>query len=123
MKTMTDDQLAYLACKHVRITRDEPGEHEIQRMKRLIEFLRPRLVRSLAWQPIASAPKDGTTVIIGRDAGEFGFVRGYGRFEGREGDLVSGWISIGFTDPPGNLGLAHPTHWQPLPAAPEASHD
>lgn len=42
-------------------------------------------------------------------------------YYGREGDFVSGWISIGFTDPPGNLGLAHPTHWQPLPAAPEAT--
>lgn len=72
-----------------------------------------------AWQPIETAPKDGTTILIGRDMRDFGFVRGYGRFEGTDGAYISGWVSSGFIDPPGNLGLAHPTHWMPLPPAPQ----
>ncbi|MBN3270161.1 hypothetical protein CUR95_24175 [Bordetella bronchiseptica] len=72
------------------------------------------------WKPIESAPKDGTTVILGRDMGAFGFIRGYGYFAGTEGAFVSGWVSKGFCEPHGNLGLANPTHWQPLPAAPGA---
>ncbi|AZW31527.1 hypothetical protein L506_2297 [Bordetella bronchiseptica GA96-01] len=74
-------------------------------------------VRS-GWMPIDSAPKDGTTVILGRDMDTFGFIRGYGHFAGTEGAFVSGWISKGFCEVSGNLGLANPTHWQPLPAAP-----
>lgn len=74
------------------------------------------------WQPIETAPKDGQTIIVGRDMGSFGFVRGYAYFEGVPGAFVSGWISNGFTDPPGNLGLAHPSHWMPLPTRPEPPH-
>ena len=70
------------------------------------------------WRPIETAPMDGTTVIVGRDMGSFGFVRGYGRFEGKPGSFISGWVCNGFTDPPGNLGLGAPTHWMPLPAPP-----
>lgn len=74
--------------------------------------------RDAEWQPIDTAPKDGTTVILGRDMGDFGFVRGYGNFDGKEGSFVSGWISHGFSRVHGNLGLAHPTHWMPLPKPP-----
>ena len=70
------------------------------------------------WQPIESAPRDGTTIIVGRDMGHFGFVRGYAHYVGTPGALVSGWISRGFTDPPGELGLAHPELWMPLPPPP-----
>lgn len=72
------------------------------------------------WMPIDSAPKDGTLVIIGRHMDGFGFVKGYGRFEGSPGAFCSGWISCGFDAVTGNLGLAHPTHWMPLPKPPEA---
>jgi len=72
------------------------------------------------WKLISSAPKDGTTVILGRDMGAFGFIRGYGYFAGTDGAFVSGWVSKGFCEPHGNLGLANPTHWMPLPAAPGA---
>ena len=71
------------------------------------------------WQPIETAPKDGATVIVGRDMGDFGFIRGYARWEG-EGH-VAGWISGGFDPISSNLGLAHPTHWMPLPSAPKAT--
>lgn len=68
------------------------------------------------WRDIASAPKDGTPIIVARRHDTFGWVRGWATWEG-EG-IVSGWISRGFSEVPGNLGLAHPTHWQPLPLPP-----
>ena len=88
--------------------------------------LHPRLEAALAaqesavaqWQPIESAPKDGTTVLVGVQHEMYGFVRGYGRFKGNPGAFVSGWISNGFSDPPGNLGLGNPTHWMPIPPPP-----
>ena len=73
------------------------------------------------WRPIETAPKDGRTVIVGRDMGDFGFVRGYGRFEGAPGAFRGGWISHGFSEHTGDLGLAHPTHWMPLPPPPTTS--
>lgn len=48
-------------------------------------------------------------------------VLGFGRWE-QVGD-IGGWISYGFSDPPGNLGLAAPTHWQELPLLPGAERD
>lgn len=70
------------------------------------------------WLPITDEQCDGRTYIVGRDMGTLGFVRGYGYFFGRPHTLVSGWICRGFTDPPGELGLGHPTHYQPLPPPP-----
>lgn len=70
------------------------------------------------WLPITDEQCDGRTYIVGRDMGTWGFVRGYGYFSDRPHQLVSGWICRGFTDPPGELGLGHPTHYQPLPPPP-----
>jgi hypothetical protein len=80
------------------------------------------LMKQAGWQSIETAPKDGTRVLVGVDTGDpWGFVRGHGRYE-NYGKFVQGWVCRGFCDPPGELGLAHPTHWMPLPAAPtEAS--
>lgn len=81
----------------------------------------PEAVGQGRWQPIETAPKDGTTIIVGRDMGDFGFIRGYARFEGAPGSFLSGWISNGFSEIISNLGLAHPTLWQPLPEPPQAA--
>lgn len=74
------------------------------------------------WQPIETAPKDGTPIIIGREMPPWGFVMGVGYYA--EIDDVpgcQGWIpTAAFSDPPGVLGLAHPTHWMPLPKGPDA---
>jgi hypothetical protein len=79
------------------------------------------------WQTIDSAPRDGTTIMVARDMGEsWGWVRGYAYWDsvvtglayGTDPIEVAGWISHGFSDPPGELGLGHPTHWMPLPPPP-----
>ena len=63
------------------------------------------------WRPIETAPKDGNTILIARHMDSFGWIRGYARWDGD-------WISCGFDAVLSNLGLAHPTHWMPLPSPP-----
>jgi hypothetical protein len=72
--------------------------------------------RKTTWLDIGSAPKDGTLVLLYRQMGQWD-VRGYGYYEDC-GSGVAGWVTTGLFEPPGNLGLAHPTHWLPLPEPP-----
>ncbi len=67
------------------------------------------------WQPIETAPKDGRTIIVYRSIAGWD-VLGTAYWVNIRG--IDGWISNGFSEPPGNLGLGHPTHWQPLPLPP-----
>lgn len=71
------------------------------------------------WRPISEAPKDGAPIHVARWTDMFGgmWVRGWATWEDLPG-LEGGWISRGYFDPPGELGLAHPTHWCPLPSPP-----
>lgn len=69
------------------------------------------------WQDIATAPKDGTEVMLFREM-EPWRVMGHGAWF--QHGKVGGWIARGFHEPPGELGLAHPTHWMPLPDPPAA---
>ncbi len=80
-----------------------------------------------AWQPIATAPTDGTLVMIGRESKEWGgFLRGIGYYSstplGDAGDVV-GWVSTcascAFNRIDGFLRIGHPTHWRPMPDPPE----
>lgn len=73
---------------------------------------------TLTWQPIETAPKDGTPVLLYRECAGWS-VRGWGYWVDVKG--IDGWVSHGFGDPPGNLGLGHPTHWMPLPEPPALS--
>ena len=69
------------------------------------------------WRPIAEAPLDGRTVMVGRWMEPWGFVRGLARWVDVRG--ISGWVTFAaFSDPPGVLGLGAPTHFRPLPAGP-----
>jgi hypothetical protein len=70
----------------------------------------------MMWRDIATAPKDGRTVLVCRHMDEFGWIKGYARWEGV--GYISGWVSNGFDNVMSNLGLAHPTHWMPLPPPP-----
>jgi hypothetical protein len=81
------------------------------------------------WQPIASAPRDGRTLLLG-------YVNSCGRWRTLRGQWYSqsliedeweepengspGWYetSVENDDPP-NCWQTEPTHWMPLPAPPE----
>ena len=71
------------------------------------------------WQPIETAPKDGTTILIYRRMPPW-HVRGSAYwFIGSDGSC--GWISRGLVAhgrSPGELGLSEPTHWMPLESPP-----
>jgi len=62
------------------------------------------------WQPIDTAPKDGTPIL--------GFIPSY--YQGKGGMVVAVWMD--FSDRPGwysEISSVHePTHWMPLPPAP-----
>lgn len=60
------------------------------------------------WQPIDTAPKDGTPVIIGSQAG-------VGEAWCSPSDLKWRW-------PDGELVLMTPTDWMPLPPIPTQEH-
>lgn len=64
----------------------------------------------MSWQPIETAPKDGTEVIV---------------FTPHDGVISSSykhgcWQKICIVNGRG-VGRNDPTHWMPLPVAPEAS--
>lgn len=67
------------------------------------------------WQPIDTAPKDGTRIFVARYIDGYGWILGVSRHE--TVGVIGGWISY-WVGPFGELGLGAPTHWQPLPAAP-----
>lgn len=72
------------------------------------------------WQPMALLPRSikesGETVLLARWMSEgWGWVIGYGHWEGDPDGIVAGWLSFGFSDPPGNLGLGHPDKWMRIP--------
>lgn len=73
--------------------------------------------RDGGWQPIETAPRDGTPIFVAVHTDIFGWVRGTSRWESHRG--ICGWVSRGITDPPGELGLGNPSLWQPLPAVPD----
>ena len=79
------------------------------------------------WQPIASAPLDGTRVRLGHDQ-----VSGFAAKDPHGLGAVSGtwggtrWlVSSYFIVPGGRYGMMTdvPTHWQPLPPPPDLATD
>jgi len=74
------------------------------------------------WQPIETAPKDGTVVLLlspeGEDEGHWEEVR-YCVLGSPQGAFGAGWV-----DSTNNLPIYaefEPTHWMPLPAAPDSA--
>lgn len=81
------------------------------------------------WQPIETAPKDGTPILAWNEK--------YGARETRwelyrEGSLAFSWSQEGkgpdgawrWAEPQNNWGSSWaPTHWMPLPAAPDAARE
>ena len=75
----------------------------------MVARLRDELAEARAWwQPIATAPKDGTAVLLFHD----GEIR-TGRYSTRNGE-VSPWGEFDRRSTCDGL----PSHWMPLPAAP-----
>lgn len=69
------------------------------------------------WQPIATAPKDGTRVLCYQPAGQW---KTSGKRTHGEEIVVAYWFQ---PSRPGVEGMwvpsLRPTHWMPLPAAPQ----
>jgi len=61
----------------------------------------------MEWKPIASAPRDGTEIIIGNDVDDGMDVVWWGRLGSR----------IGWTD--GDYIMTWPTHWMQKPEPPK----
>jgi len=100
--------------------------HDLDALVNALEYLRESWSKPAAslpvspWQPIDSAPKDGTRVLT--FAHEYGHdVWGLGYwFIGTDGS--KGWIAHSFWSHPGYAsGSFEPTHWMPLPAPPGAA--
>lgn len=73
------------------------------------------------WQPIETAPKDGTTILVFKRTEPCWSVIGLAFWISEHG--ITGWMSYGIpqhSEEPNTLGLAHPTHWMPLPLPPPA---
>ena len=75
------------------------------------------------WQPIETAPKDETTVLL---AG--GIIPGqYVGGEGWPDEIVAAsfdgfdWEIVSYDYGAGSVRYENPTHWQPLPEPPQSS--
>ncbi len=80
-------------------------EHS-DRWQRMIELIE----KMPGWQPISTAPKDGTPILA--------FMPAY--YQGKGGQHVVIWMD--YSDRPGwyshIVGVHEPTHWMPLPMPP-----
>lgn len=75
------------------------------------------------WQPISTAPRDGTPVLLYKPAGRWdgGYMRaGYwGEYLDRgEQWIACGGFAIGYRSSETDTPKGWPTHWQPLPSPP-----
>lgn len=76
------------------------------------------------WRPIETAPRDGTSVIVASRY-ETRTVVGEARFLMDEDATYTAWWWA--NQSPGDyyadMIYPNPTHWQPLPAPPEVTHE
>lgn len=117
------------AFKSMRVCYDTPADHYREMVRRVVEdrdvqkhrareaeAARLALQRQMEWQPIETAPKDGTRLLLARKqrmSGELIVVSGY-------------WNSGGAFHMPHwstSSNLFDPTHWMPLPPLPETEGD
>lgn len=79
------------------------------------------------WQPIESAPKDGTEILLGKDIASVWIVRNGRWVNWRDwcpaptepGEQVDGWWCYRNSVAQEMLeGIYEPTHWMPLPEPP-----
>lgn len=79
--------------------------------------------RVVAWQPIETAPKDGTKILVFTIHGDIELSEWYGmpsiQFEEVEDGLYRKIVGEGYAGWNSN----QPTHWQPLPPPPNEIED
>ena len=73
-----------------------------------------------AWQPIETAPKDGTYVLLW-EAGEL--MPGIFSYVDFGDAAPEGYHSGWYDNQTGRYEATHATHWMPLPAAPSADQE
>ncbi len=77
-----------------------------------------------SWQPIETAPKDGTPILVFKPAGEYGELLELVAWETLThclDDPESGWLCpySEQDERGGGVFVDNPTHWMPLPTPPE----
>lgn len=97
-----------------------------------IQFAVPAPMQQSGWQPIETAPKDGTEILLGVDIATVWIVRN-GRWDNGEyweeqgfdsQEEITGWWA--YTNSVGQemlCGIYEPTHWMLMKEPPEASND
>ncbi len=73
------------------------------------------------WQPIETAPKDGTTIIIFDSYSDDKSIDGYGVCTARWDYSLKWWIMHQRYS--NVISLINPTHWMPLPQPPQERKD
>lgn len=80
------------------------------------------------WQPIETAPRDGTEIILGWDIASVWIIRsgwwedGFDPIEGGYDEEDEGWWSYRHSVTQEKLdGYDNPTHWMPMPEPPKES--
>lgn len=72
-----------------------------------------RLKAENEWQPIETAPKDGTTILTWQKGFKPATSRWVEKTTPKHGYKSSGWYDSGFD------AKAFPTHWKPIPTPPQ----
>lgn len=126
----TEDQVERVARAHHETMREfypntspcweeMTGRYRFEHRDAMRAALSTQPLQAGGWRPISEAPKDGTPIIVGRRDISFGWIWGTAVWFDHAG--VAGWISRGNgSEVADGLGLANPTHYMPLPAAPQS---
>lgn len=70
------------------------------------------------WQPIETAPRDGTEILLFQ-AIQYGVMMRVGNWDERGEHIDTGKRVAGWTEADdGYIGCIEPTHWMPLPEPP-----
>ncbi len=81
---------------------------------------------TIGWQPIETAPQDGTHILVGTFPASPGHItvataHWFGPVMQRAGFEPAGWaLSVNYNGEHSGHGVESPTHWLPLPAPPRA---